>query len=69
MAAADGGEKLLAVEALATPLGRICEPDELAALIHFLSAPDCAFLTGQAINLCGGLTAGLSESLWEKLEG
>lgn len=69
MAMADGGEKLLAVEAVATPLGRICEPEELAALIQFLAAPDCSFLTGQAINLCGGLTAGLSEALWAKLEG
>jgi len=67
MALADGGEDLLAVEARATPLGRICEPEEVAALIHFLAAGDCAFLTGQSINLCGGLTAGLSDSLWAKL--
>jgi NAD(P)-dependent dehydrogenase (short-subunit alcohol dehydrogenase family) len=67
MALADGGEDLLEVEAAATPLGRICEPEEVAALIHFLAAPDCSFLTGQSINLCGGLTAGLSDNLWSKL--
>lgn len=69
MALADGGEQLLAMEAQATPLGRICEPEEVAALIHFLAANDCSFLTGQSINLCGGLTAGLSDGLWEKLAG
>ena len=67
MAEADGGEALLAVEAIATPLGRICEPEELAAFVHFLAASDCSFLTGQSINLCGGLTAGLSDALWEKI--
>jgi len=67
MAEADGGEALLAVEAVATPLGRICEPEELAAFVHFLASSECGFLTGQAINLCGGLTAGLSDALWEKI--
>ena len=67
MAEAEGGEALLAVEAVATPLGRICEPEELAAFVHFLAASDCSFLTGQSINLCGGLTAGLSDALWEKI--
>jgi NAD(P)-dependent dehydrogenase (short-subunit alcohol dehydrogenase family) len=67
MALEDGGEALLTVEAKATPLGRICEPDEVAALVHFLAAPDCSFITGQAINICGGLTAGLSENLWSAL--
>lgn len=67
MAMEEGGESLLEVEAVATPLGRICEPDEVAALVHFLAAPDCSYITGQAINLCGGLTAGLSENLWSEL--
>jgi NAD(P)-dependent dehydrogenase (short-subunit alcohol dehydrogenase family) len=67
MAMEEGGEDLLAVEATATPLGRICEPGEVAALIHFLAAPDCAFITGQWINICGGLTAGLSDKLWQTL--
>lgn len=69
MAMEDDGAALLAVEAIATPLARICEPEELAAMIHFLASPDCTFLTGQSINLCGGLTSGLSEALWQKLEG
>ena len=67
MAMEEGGESLLEVEAVAAPLGRICEPEEVAALVHFLAASDCSYITGQAINLCGGLTAGLSENLWSEL--
>lgn len=67
MALADGGEDLLKVEAVATPLGRICEPEEVAALVHSLLASDCSFLTGQAINLCGGLTAGISDGVWDTI--
>lgn len=67
MALADGGEDLLKVEAAATPMGRICEPEEVAALVHSLVATDCSFLTGQAINLCGGLTAGISDGVWQAI--
>lgn len=69
MALADGGEDLLNVEAAATPLGRICEPEEVAALVHALVASDCAFLTGQAINLDGGLSAGISDGVWQAVAG
>ena len=69
MAMADGGEDLLKVEAAAVPLGRICEPEEVAALVHALVASDCSFLTGQAINLCGGLSAGISDNVWQAVAG
>lgn len=69
MALADGGEDLLKVEAAATPLGRICEPEEVAALVHALVASDCSFLTGQSINLDGGLSAGISDGVWEAVAG
>lgn len=41
-----------------TPLGRPGRPEEVAALFHFLASDDCAYLTGQAICIDGGMTAG-----------
>lgn len=67
MAHAAGGEHLLAAEQLLVPLGRICEPEEVAALIHFLASEDCRFINGQAIAIDGGMSAGSSEKLFEKL--
>ncbi|MDO6762074.1 SDR family NAD(P)-dependent oxidoreductase [Agarivorans sp. 1_MG-2023] len=60
MARAEGGEPQLRMEQKAVPLGRIAEPEEVAAIIHFLSAPDCAFVNGQTIGVDGGFTAGMS---------
>ena len=45
------------------PLGRLCTTDEVAALFHFLVADDCSFVSGQAICIDGGMTAGLSMGL------
>jgi len=39
------------------PLGRICEPRDLAALAIYLSAPASDFITGQIIFADGGVTA------------
>ena len=44
-----------------TPLGRLGEPEEVAALAQYLASDEAAFLTGQNIVLDGGLTAGWME--------
>ncbi len=52
-----------------TPLGRFCEPTEIAALCHFLAADDCACITGANIAVDGGITAGFSPSMLGSLMG
>jgi NAD(P)-dependent dehydrogenase (short-subunit alcohol dehydrogenase family) len=59
----DGGHAALnaagwQAAAKATPLGRIAEPDDVAALIAFLLSPAARHITGQTIAVDGGL------SLW-----
>ena len=44
-----------------TPLGRLGEPGEVAALCHFLASDEAGYITGQAISVDGGLTAGWTE--------
>ena len=41
-----------------TPLGRMCKPEEGAALFHFLAADDCRYITGEDIYIDGGVKAG-----------
>ncbi len=38
-----------------TPAGRMGEPEDVAALVVFLASPESAFLTGQVIELDGGM--------------
>jgi 3-oxoacyl-[acyl-carrier protein] reductase len=36
------------------PIGRLIQPDEIAALVSFLLSPAAAAITGQDIQICGG---------------
>jgi len=36
------------------PLGRTGKPEEVAALVHFLSSGECSFSTGQCFDISGG---------------
>ena|ERR1700691_166855 len=36
------------------PIGRTGKPEEIAAVAHFLSSPDCSFVTGQCYDVSGG---------------
>jgi NAD(P)-dependent dehydrogenase (short-subunit alcohol dehydrogenase family) len=40
----------------AIPLGRIADPDEIAATAAFLVSPEAGYITGQSIRADGGLT-------------
>jgi NAD(P)-dependent dehydrogenase (short-subunit alcohol dehydrogenase family) len=70
MARNDAGSVEARIAALLHPLGRMGRPEEVAALFHFLAADESAFITGLAIAIDGGLSAGpgleLVAALYEK---
>jgi NAD(P)-dependent dehydrogenase (short-subunit alcohol dehydrogenase family) len=37
------------------PLGRIETPEDVAGAVSFLCSPDAAYMTGQSLNVCGGM--------------
>lgn len=39
----------------AIPVGRFCEPEEVAHAVMFLASPLAGFITGEVIDLNGGL--------------
>lgn len=41
-----------------TPLGRLAQPEEIAALITFLASDEAGFITGSEFVIDGGYTAG-----------
>lgn len=46
-----------AVPATSIPMGRLAEPEEIAAVICFLLSPDSSFITGTVVVADGGCTA------------
>ncbi len=38
-----------------TPLKRLCTPEDVANVVAFLASPDSDFMTGQGINVTGGI--------------
>lgn len=62
-----GSEIEAAITKVIWPLGRMAEPEEVAATIHFLAADDCTYMTGQIINLDGGYSAGIGTAVVEAI--
>jgi len=42
------------------PVGRIGQPDEIAHIVASLIDPRAAFMTGQVLQVCGGMTVGMA---------
>ncbi len=51
------GETDRSMLAQTTPMGRIAQPEELAAAIAFLVSDDASFMTGSELVVDGGYTA------------
>ena len=52
-----GDKELLAKFAERIPLGRVCEPEEIASVIAFLASDDASFMTGANVAVDGGVSA------------
>ena len=48
-------EKVLAKSRSQIPVGRLCHPEEIARVVHFLAADASAYITGQVWGVNGGL--------------
>lgn len=47
--------EVLKRRAAQVPLGRLAEPDDVARVAAFLSSDGAGYVTGQAVNVCGGV--------------
>jgi NAD(P)-dependent dehydrogenase (short-subunit alcohol dehydrogenase family) len=50
----------IAVVELMAPLGRVAVSEEVEGIYHFLASDESRYITGQAIVVDGGVSAGLS---------
>lgn len=57
----------VAIVEVACPLNRVGDADEVANLALFLASDAASYISGQAISIDGGVTAGFSFSLLEKI--
>jgi 2-dehydro-3-deoxy-L-rhamnonate dehydrogenase (NAD+) len=46
------------------PMRRTGTPEEIAAVVHFLSSPDCSFVTGQCYDASGGRQRFRNHDFW-----
>ena len=42
------------------PLGRVGDPAEIAAATSFFLSDEASYVTGQTLNVCGGLSVGFA---------
>jgi NAD(P)-dependent dehydrogenase (short-subunit alcohol dehydrogenase family) len=57
MASLPDAEQVAKDQASAIPLGRIAEPDDVAAAVSFLASPGAAYITGVSLPVDGGFLA------------
>jgi NAD(P)-dependent dehydrogenase (short-subunit alcohol dehydrogenase family) len=49
------GEKLIETMKASTQVGRLGQPDEVAAAVAFLASDDATYVTGETLGVSGGL--------------